>query len=351
MSKVRNMPFGISLFLVFLIFIEIYYFFYDFLTEGLFAHYGYVLADLSSIPYLLVLLFLYILVGFALFTITYGFILRRHWARKFAIIYVLWAALWPLWGLLVGNNVWLHFIFLIVYILTIYYLMTSYVIKYFVDVFTYGEYTLYTREVELNSGRIVTIYFFSKHVPKSGTPSPMPEGYEVGINERSNLPYLQKIGKPKPYKYGDYTLYKRNVKLNGGKTITIYFFSRKKPKSGTPTPMPEGYKVGINKRSNMPYLKKETSKKTVVVEENKANKANEEAKRKSSNVIYVVSKPQPGQVRGDWAVRGHGKIYSHHRKKETAINQARKIARKRNATVMVQNIDGTFSEGFKPKTK
>jgi len=72
--------------------------------------------------------------------------------------------------------------------------------------------------------------------------------------------------------------------------------------------------------------------------------------RKPSNVIYVVSKPQPGQVRGDWAVRSHGKIYSYHRLKESAIKQARNIARERNATVLIQNTDGTFSEGFKPRT-
>jgi len=71
--------------------------------------------------------------------------------------------------------------------------------------------------------------------------------------------------------------------------------------------------------------------------------------RKPSNVIYVVNRPQPGQVRGDWAVRGHGKIYSQHRTKEKAIKAARKIAKEKNATVMVQNTDGTFSEGFKPR--
>ena len=73
--------------------------------------------------------------------------------------------------------------------------------------------------------------------------------------------------------------------------------------------------------------------------------------RKPSNVIYVVSKPQPGQVKGDWAVRSHGKIYSHHRTKENAKKTAREIARKKDATVLVQNTDGTFSEGFKPRIK
>jgi hypothetical protein len=75
------------------------------------------------------------------------------------------------------------------------------------------------------------------------------------------------------------------------------------------------------------------------------------SKRKASNVIYVVSKPQPGQVKGDWAVRSHGKIYSHHRTKDNAIKAARKIAIEKEATVMVQNTDGTFSDGFKPRPK
>jgi hypothetical protein len=78
---------------------------------------------------------------------------------------------------------------------------------------------------------------------------------------------------------------------------------------------------------------------------------NKKKHRKPSNIIYVVSKPQPGQVKGDWAVRSHGKIFSHHRKKENAIKTARDIARKKQATVLVQNTNGTFSEGFKPRSK
>jgi hypothetical protein len=84
----------------------------------------------------------------------------------------------------------------------------------------------------------------------------------------------------------------------------------------------------------------------LLIEKNKEKK-----NRKPSNVIYVVSKPQPGEVRGDWAVRSHGKIFSHHKTKEKAIDEARKIAIKRDSTVMVQNTDGTFSDGFKPRSK
>jgi hypothetical protein len=73
--------------------------------------------------------------------------------------------------------------------------------------------------------------------------------------------------------------------------------------------------------------------------------------RKPANVVYVVSKPQPGQVKGDWAVRSHYKIFSHHRTKQAAIKKARTIAAEKEATVLVQNTDGTFSTGFKPRKK
>jgi len=58
------------------------------------------------------------------------------------------------------------------------------------------------------------------------------------------------------YKEGEYTLHKKDVKLRGGRIQTIYFFSKAKPKSGTPCDKPAGYTVGINKRTGLPYLKK-----------------------------------------------------------------------------------------------
>jgi hypothetical protein len=83
----------------------------------------------------------------------------------------------------------------------------------------------------------------------------------------------------------------------------------------------------------------------------KKDKLKKSSSRKPANVIYVVSKPQPGQVKGDWAVRSHHKIFSHHRTKQAAIKKARSVAIDKDATVLVQNTDGTFSNGFKPRTK
>jgi hypothetical protein len=58
--------------------------------------------------------------------------------------------------------------------------------------FTHEGWTLYTRNVKLKGGRNQTIYFFSKRTPKSGTPCDKPANYTVGVNKRTGLPYLKK---------------------------------------------------------------------------------------------------------------------------------------------------------------
>jgi hypothetical protein len=58
------------------------------------------------------------------------------------------------------------------------------------------------------------------------------------------------------YIHDGWTLYKRDVKLKGGRNQTIYFFSKKKPKSGSPCDKPNNMSVGVNKRTGLPYLKK-----------------------------------------------------------------------------------------------
>ncbi|MGB1586160.1 MAG: DUF4332 domain-containing protein [Thermoplasmatota archaeon] len=58
--------------------------------------------------------------------------------------------------------------------------------------YTYGDYTLYTRPVELTTGKTQHIYFFAKDEPKSGQACAMPDGYEVGVSEKTGLPFLRK---------------------------------------------------------------------------------------------------------------------------------------------------------------
>jgi len=60
--------------------------------------------------------------------------------------------------------------------------------------------------------------------------------------------------KRKPYKYEDYTLYKVEKKGLTGRKIT-YVFSKEPVEGGTPSPIPPGYVVKINKKG-IPSLKR-----------------------------------------------------------------------------------------------
>ncbi len=64
-----------------------------------------------------------------------------------------------------------------------------------------------------------------------------------------------------PFVFNGYRLHSRAVELaNAGGTRTIYFFSKKKPKSGKPCAKPAGYHVGVNERTGLPFLKKGAGK-------------------------------------------------------------------------------------------
>jgi hypothetical protein len=58
-----------------------------------------------------------------------------------------------------------------------------------------------------------------------------------------------------PATYGKYTLYKKE-RGKGEKKTTIHFFSKEKPATGTPAPLPEGCQIGVHKKTKVPYLKK-----------------------------------------------------------------------------------------------
>jgi hypothetical protein len=65
------------------------------------------------------------------------------------------------------------------------------------------------------------------------------------------------VEKTMVYKEGLYTLHQLSVNLRGGRKQMIYFFSKAKPKNGTPCDIPNGYKIGgKNKKTGLPYLSK-----------------------------------------------------------------------------------------------
>ena len=157
--------------------------------------------------------------------------------------------------------------------------------------------------------------------------------------------YFKKI-----FKYGKYVLYTKLVTLRSGLQLPIYFFSSKTPKSGHPTSLPEGYTVKENEKSHMPYLKKKQTQLKAKKQSKSTAKKIEKKEEEPVEIIYVVNNGHDKDHDEPWVVKSHTKIYKHATTKQKAIQIARDLARKLKARVLVQNANGKFSYGFKPRT-
>lgn len=62
-------------------------------------------------------------------------------------------------------------------------------------VYTYKGWTLYVIEPNFKVIGKRKMYFFSKRIPIRGKPCDMPEGYKVGVNKKTGLPYLMYTNK------------------------------------------------------------------------------------------------------------------------------------------------------------
>jgi len=61
-------------------------------------------------------------------------------------------------------------------------------------VYTYEDWKLYEMDVNFRVIGKRKSYFFAKRIPKRGTQCDLPAGYEVGTNERTQMPYLKYAG-------------------------------------------------------------------------------------------------------------------------------------------------------------
>jgi len=59
-------------------------------------------------------------------------------------------------------------------------------------VFIFGDYTLYRKEITLQSDKKRVIHFFSKEKPDDGEKVDLPDGYEVKVNKKTGVPYISK---------------------------------------------------------------------------------------------------------------------------------------------------------------
>ena len=198
----KEFPIGIVLFILLIIILDVVFLFY--LTYNLMFIDGYLTAFLS---FSIISIVRWINVLFAILSliiIPYGFIKRKNWARIFALVLLSWSAFEAIGYIVMTGEKIVPFLLYIMYVLLVMYLLMSSVKRYFKKSsitnvpseinkgYTYGDYTLYSKRVRLKNAKIQIIYFFSKRKPKSGTPTALPVGFEVRVNDRSGLPYLKK---------------------------------------------------------------------------------------------------------------------------------------------------------------
>lgn len=76
--------------------------------------------------------------------------------------------------------------------------------------------------------------------------------------EEDEIPEQKEV---KSYRYGNYTLYKKEIKTSSGKKRTVHFFSKTEPDEGVSVKLPADFEIKVNKKTGVPYLRKKSKKK------------------------------------------------------------------------------------------
>jgi hypothetical protein len=71
-----------------------------------------------------------------------------------------------------------------------------------------------------------------------------------------NLISKSKLKEVKGFRYKDYTLYEKEIKMKSGRKRPVRFFSKAEPDDAEPIELPKGYEVKKNKKTGLPYLRK-----------------------------------------------------------------------------------------------
>ncbi|MEF8879714.1 MAG: hypothetical protein V5A64_04915 [Candidatus Thermoplasmatota archaeon] len=133
--------------------------------------------------------------------ISYGFIKAKNWARNYAKIFLIWSIIWNIYLITTNKQILIHYLFFTIWLILLVYLLMSPVRKYFIgyetvlfgeEPYKIGDYTLYKREIKQKNGKSRTFYYFSKNDAEKGEPCSKPEGYKVEINPKTGVPYLKK---------------------------------------------------------------------------------------------------------------------------------------------------------------
>lgn len=202
MSERKEVPLGILVFIGFIIFVDVLFLIYR--GNSLLFSYSVYSTFLSFSLDSVVMWIDVVLTLLSVLVIPYGFLKRKKSARIFAFVFLTYSLIRILFYIVMSGEKTIGLLFFSLFVIAMMYLFMSSVTLYFgkepmpvipteiIKEYTYGLYTLYTEMVHLRNGKKQVIYFFSKHPPKSGSPTALPRGYHVEVSDRSGLPYLKK---------------------------------------------------------------------------------------------------------------------------------------------------------------
>jgi hypothetical protein len=99
-------------------------------------------------------------------------------------------------------------------------------------------------------------YVEIRQVPGPIQPPQPARQREIGSSPPTPAPLAKTQISRGPFRYEGYTLYSKQVKMKNNAPRDIFFFAKTAPKSGRPIAKPEGYHVGVNERTGLPFLKR-----------------------------------------------------------------------------------------------
>ena len=202
MNYFKNKPIDIAIFPIIIILFNLYYWY------TLYTGTWVIINQIFTPTPLTIFLWINIaLTTIEIYMVTYGFHKRKNYARIYEIAILTYSSIWALTSMYILQlQIIKHYLYLILFITLTVYLLMSKTKKYFTtkqkntkkqkeekkEYLQIGKYILHKTKIKKRNGKQQTFYFFSKGKSDNGTPCKKPENYTLKFNKKTKVPYLKK---------------------------------------------------------------------------------------------------------------------------------------------------------------
>jgi hypothetical protein len=128
--------------------------------------------------------------------------------------------------------------------------------------FEYRGWRLYLREVKLRNKKPITIYYFSKKTPESGSPTDIPLGKAMAVHAKTGYPVLTAVDQSatetgvRGQSFEGWVLYEGDVRdEDTGQMVRVSLFCQSRPKGfAVVTTLPPGQRPAWHPVTGLPCL-------------------------------------------------------------------------------------------------